>query len=199
MPKVANVQFYENSNECFASNSQKRLQSKRYTYLIPTNMALKSGDICVVRVFNDSTGPFRFVRVDTVEDKAIVGKHKFIVARLDIEQYLEQERLEEARAEAREFMRRKALEMAEDQQYLLVLHRLSPQEREYIANTLGLTAPVDSLNTAAPPVHADEPGYYTVSDDVKQTTMYTTGPAQAIETVSALWNVPKEKLTATRS
>lgn len=196
MPKVANVQFYENSNECFASNSQKRLQSKRYTYLIPTNMSVKPGDICVVRVFNDSNGPFRFVRVDTIEDKAIVGKHKFIVARLDIEEYLEQERLEEARAEAREFMRRKALEMAEDQQYLLVLHRLTPQEREYITNTLGLTAPVETLNP--PPVHVSGPGYYTVTGELgQQTTLYTSDAVQAIETVSTHWNVPKEKLTAT--
>lgn len=196
MPKVANVQFYENSNECFANNSQKRLQAKRYTYLIPTNMAVKPGDICVVRVFNDNNGPFRFVRVDTIEDKAIVGKHKFIVARLDIEDYLEQERLEEARAEAREFMRRKALEMAEDQQYLLVLHRLTPQEREYITNTLGLTASVETLNS--PPVHVNGPGYYTVTGESgQQTTLYTSDAVQAIETVSTHWGVPKEKLTAT--
>lgn len=197
MPKVANVQFYENANECHAEKSQRRLQSKRYTYLVPDNMNVKPGDICIVRVYNDNTGPFRFVYVDTIEVKAIVGKHKFIVANLDIEGYLRQEKMEEERAEARNFLRQKALELAEDQQYTLILNRLTGPEREYIANTLGLTAPVEAAQPAAP-VHLTGPGYYTVTGELgQQTTLYTSDAVQAIETVSTHWGVPKEKLTAT--
>ena len=200
MYTVATVKFFEDSSSYNHHNGVK-LQPKPYSYLVPDGMEVKKDDILIVRVYDNKNGPMRFVKVVSVDQEVTRGSAtKYVVARLDIEGYLNIEKREEEQCKAREFLRLKAAELAHQQQYTQVMNHLTEAEQQYIFNTLGMRGPA-TVDTPAPTSAKTgyAPGYYTVTDGAQTTTLYTTSAAQAIETISGMWNAAKETLTATRS
>lgn len=195
MNKIAHVRFLEDSGR-YNPHQPMQLHHKTYDYLIPEGMEIKQGDMLIVRTYNNANGPLRFAScTDVSTNEGATRNLRYVVQKLDLDAHLAREKAAEEKRKAMEFLKAKTAEIMERTKYQELLHLLPIEEQKYIQQHLGLVATHKAESNNSEP----QTRCYKVSrlnDPETFTHVYAESLDKALETVSTVWRIDRQELTA---
>lgn len=173
-----------------------------YTYKLKnSDTNVQNEDFVVAPVSQGAAIQFKLGVVTALGTNEPSADTKYIVQRVDMTAYRENNDKQQEIQQARRLLAVRAKEVSQLELYRSTMTLMSPEERAFVAKALGLEETEGKVGEAVRPVSRN--GFFKVEmhteDGVRQSTLWSTGEEQAIENIAKLWKVEPACLTATRA